>query len=214
MRFTDFINKNNVPNVVLEFTKNRKVRAITKYHHSGDLVYDIDNMFILKISTYSRRLLEEKIINDQLESTNFFSKSVIYVESDKYCYYIKTKLKGTSLISKINNPKLLIKLLKEALELCHGINPELISVKNPESIGKVFVHGDFCLPNILVYRNKVSGFIDTSQSGLGDPWVDYAWCIWSFEYNLGTNEYTNDLLETLGITFDEEKYNYYTNIDD
>lgn len=59
---------------------------------------------------------------------------------------------------------------------------------------------------------KISGFIDTEASGIGDPWMDYAWCIWSFEYNLGTKEYTALLLERLGIEFDAEKYERYTKI--
>ena len=75
----------------------------------------------------------------------------------------------------------------------------------------MFVHGDMCLPNVLAIGDEVSGIIDTESCGLGDPWIDYAWCIWSFEYNMGTKEYTPILLEKLGIEFDEEKYKQYIN---
>ena len=71
------------------------------------------------------------------------------------------------------------------------------------------IHGDFCLPNILVKDNKITGFIDLGDSGIGDPWFDYAWCIWSLEYNLKTNKYTQVLLDKLGIEFDREKYLKY-----
>ena len=76
--------------------------------------------------------------------------------------------------------------------------------------GNTLIHGDFCLPNILVKDNKVVGFIDLADGGVGDIWYDYAWCIWSFEYNLKTKEYTNELLKELNIIFDEEKFLKYT----
>ena len=75
----------------------------------------------------------------------------------------------------------------------------------------MFVHGDMCLPNVLATGDEVSGIIDTESCGLGDSWIDYAWCIWSFEYNMGTKEYTPILLEKLGIEFDEKKYKQYIN---
>jgi aminoglycoside phosphotransferase len=45
---------------------------------------------------------------------------------------------------------------------------------------------------------------------VGDPWRDYAWCIWSLEYNTGSKTYTPLLLKKLGIAFDEDKYRKYT----
>ena len=77
-------------------------------------------------------------------------------------------------------------------------------------IGNKYI--DFCLPNILVRYNKVMGFIDTEASGIGDPWMDYAWCIWSFVYDLGTKQYTPLLLNALGIEFNQEKFDYYTRV--
>jgi kanamycin kinase/aminoglycoside 3'-phosphotransferase-3 len=74
----------------------------------------------------------------------------------------------------------------------------------------VLSHGDFCLPNILVKDDMVVGFIDLEAAGVGDIWCDYAWCIWSLEYNTGTNKYTNQLLKELNIVFDEEKFLKYT----
>ena len=64
---------------------------------------------------------------------------------------------------------------------------------------------------IIVKDDKVVGFIDLGDSGIGDPWRDYAWSIWSLEYNLKTNKYTNLLLEKLNIKFDKEKFDRYIN---
>lgn len=73
------------------------------------------------------------------------------------------------------------------------------------------IHGDYCLPNILVKNGKINGFVDLGSAGVGDPWRDYAWAIWSLEYNLGIKEYTPLLLEKLGIEFNQEKYDEYIN---
>lgn len=34
----------------------------------------------------------------------------------------------------------------------------------------VFSHGDYCLPNIFINQNKVSGFIDLGRSGIADKY--------------------------------------------
>ena len=81
--------------------------------------------------------------------------------------------------------------------------------KSNDSIGNDFTHGDLCLPNIYFDEdNEFLGFIDLSGAGFGDKWLDYAWMLWSLEYNLGTKEYHNILLEKLNIKFNEEKYNF------
>src|SRR5260370_34572936 len=40
--------------------------------------------------------------------------------------------------------------------------------------GHVLVHGDYCLPNVLVMDGVLTGLIDVGQTGLGDPRVDLA----------------------------------------
>ena len=79
-----------------------------------------------------------------------------------------------------------------------------------DSTGHDFIHGDLCLPNIYVDDDdQFLGFIDLGNSGKGDVWYDYAWVLWSLEYNLKTNKYNEILLQKLQIEFDEEKYNQY-----
>ena len=104
----------------------------------------------------------------------------------------------------------LAQLLADGLHRVHAVDISVCDIFNQDSVGDCFVHGDFCLPNILAKGDQVSGFIDTEAAGIGDPWMDYAWCIWSFEYNLGTKEYTHLLLSKLGIAFDKEKFALYT----
>lgn len=212
MRFKDFQKNNNVPEEILKIINNKKVRAINKAHTSGDYVFNINNEYILKISIDKDKLLREKIVNDELLNKLPLSKSIIFIEKEKFYYYLKTKVIGTPLVNFISKPKQVIKLLKEAFNLLQSVDTSNIKLINNDSVGDKLVHGDFCLPNILIYNKKVSGFIDVEAMGLGDPWIDYAWSIWSLEYNLKSKEYTKDLLKELGIEFNQELYNKYIEI--
>jgi len=51
--------------------------------------------------------------------------------------------------------------------------------------GRVFIHGDYCLPNVLVVDGRLTGLVDVGRSGLGDPNVDLAAGLWTLHYNFG-----------------------------
>jgi aminoglycoside phosphotransferase len=51
--------------------------------------------------------------------------------------------------------------------------------------GSVLVHGDYCLPNVLVSDGRLSGLIDVGGSGVGNPEIDLAAGVWSLQYNFG-----------------------------
>ena len=212
MRYIEFRKKYNIPKEILTIIKDKKVRAINKAHRSGDYVYNINNEYILKISLDKDKLLREKVVNDELENKLPLSKTILFIEKDNLYYYLKTKVTGTPLVNFINKPKQVIKLLKEAFILLQSVDTSNIKLINKDSVGNKLVHGDFCLPNILIHNNKVSGFIDVEAMGIGDPWIDYSWCIWSLEYNLKSKEYTEDLLKELDIEFNQELYNKYIEI--
>lgn len=63
---------------------------------------------------------------------------------------------------------------------------------------EVLLHGDYCLPNILLDRWKFSGFIDLGDSGMGDRHMDILWGVWTLMFNLGTPRYTRRFLDAYG----------------
>lgn len=63
--------------------------------------------------------------------------------------------------------------------------------------GNVLVHGDYCLPNVLVQDGKLSALIDVGGAGLGNPEVDLAAGVWTLQYNFGDG-FARDFLDAYG----------------
>jgi kanamycin kinase len=60
------------------------------------------------------------------------------------------------------------------------------------------LHGDYCLPNILLNDWEFSGFIDLGNGGVGDRHVDLFWGAWTLGFNLGTDAYRDRFFDAYG----------------
>lgn len=60
------------------------------------------------------------------------------------------------------------------------------------------VHGDYCLPNILMKNWRFTGFIDVGCGGLGDRHMDLFWGSWSLGFNLKDNSWGQRFLDAYG----------------
>ncbi len=60
------------------------------------------------------------------------------------------------------------------------------------------LHGDYCLPNIILNNWKFSGFIDVDSGGVGDRHVDLFWGMWSLHFNLRTDKYSERFKDAYG----------------
>lgn len=180
---------------------------------SEDEVYIFEDKYILKVSKDKKRLINEKERIDFLGKCDIpCSESICYLEENDKYYYLRTCIKGYSLIDKRfkENPELLVDILVNVIKVLRNIDRFNCPFKSKDNIGKDFVHGDLCLPNIYVdENNNFAGFIDLDNSGLGDKWYDYSWLLWSLQYNLKTDKYNKLLLDKLGLEFDSKKYNEY-----
>lgn len=94
--------------------------------------------------------------------------------------------------------------------------------KNRPTVEPIFIHGDYCLPNVFLKDGQVEGFIDLGKAGVGDKWFDIALCYRSLKHNFdGTyggkvyKDFNPDMLfEKLGIEPEWDKINYYILLDE
>ena len=60
------------------------------------------------------------------------------------------------------------------------------------------LHGDYCLPNIILNDWRFSGFIDLDNGGVGDRHVDIFWATWTLYWNLHTHDYRERFIDAYG----------------
>lgn len=81
-----------------------------------------------------------------------------------------------------------------------------VVLKNKQRLkSDVLLHGDYCLPNIMLDNWKFSGFIDLGNSGVGDRHIDLFWGAWTLNFNLNTEQYRDRFFDAYGrqdIDFD------------
>ena len=70
---------------------------------------------------------------------------------------------------------------------------------------EVLIHGDYCLPNVILRDFKVTSFIDLGNGGVGDRHVDLFWGAWSLWFNLKTNAYKDRFFDAYGKDKIEEE---------
>ena len=68
----------------------------------------------------------------------------------------------------------------------------------PALKSEVLLHGDYCLPNVILQDWRLSGFIDLGNGGIGDRHIDLLWGIWTLNYNLKTTKWTSRFLDAYG----------------
>ena len=69
----------------------------------------------------------------------------------------------------------------------------------------VLLHGDYCLPNIMLKDWAFSGFIDLGNGGVGDRHVDLFWGAWTLNFNLKTDAYRDRFFDAYGRDRVEEE---------
>ena len=63
---------------------------------------------------------------------------------------------------------------------------------------EVLLHGDYCLPNVMLDDWRFSGFIDVGNGGTGDRHVDLFWGAWTLNFNLKTDKYRERFFDAYG----------------
>jgi kanamycin kinase len=95
------------------------------------------------------------------------------------------------------------------VEMLNEVPAKRIDLKLLDTIGysasdNVLIHGDYCLPNIVMDHFSFTGFIDLGSGGIGDRHHDLYWGIWTLNYNLKTDKYKDIYLDAYGRSDVEE----------
>ena len=62
----------------------------------------------------------------------------------------------------------------------------------------VLIHGDYCLPNIMLDSWHLSGYIDVGNGGVGDRHIDLFWGAWTLNFNLKTDKFRDLFFDAYG----------------
>jgi kanamycin kinase len=69
------------------------------------------------------------------------------------------------------------------------------------------LHGDYCLPNVILDDWRFCGFVDLDSGGVGDRHVDLFWATWTLGFNLKTDRYRGRFIDAYGRgKVDEEMF--------
>ena len=93
-------------------------------------------------------------------------------------------------------PSAVARRLGEILRDIHAVDAAGCTFGRPGK-GHVLIHGDYCLPNVLVEDGRLSGLIDLGGAGLGDPQDDLAAGVWTLQYNYGPG-HAREFLDAYG----------------
>lgn len=90
-----------------------------------------------------------------------------------------------------------------------------LSETRPLAEDLVFTHGDYCLPNVILKDDHVSGFVDLGRAGIADRYQDLALAVRSLKYNLGAGELVELFLREYGLReIAADKIEFYILLDE
>ena len=142
---------------------------------------------------------------------------VVAFHSAEKDYLVLEEAKGNDLTHHLDDPETVCRVLAKSLRLLHASSVEGVpssdkfiqygEAKGAKSLKMdTFIHGDACLPNVIIDGTDFQAFVDTGLAGIGDRHIDLYWALWSLEYNFKTDHYSGLFKDLYGRNeIDEEK---------
>lgn len=171
---------------------------------SAQVLYS-DLGYYVKISEKDK-LKKEAAMAGMFERMGIGVNVISYLSHEKD-YMVTKCAKGEDALHYLDNPKRLCEVLAETMKYLHSssitdipVSPcmEIYVALEKNLKQDTLIHGDFCLPNIILDNWKFNSFIDVGLAGVGDKHIDIYWVLWSLQYNLKTDKYTDYFLDLYG----------------
>ncbi len=167
------------------------------------VLYTAKGYYIKMAPKYS--LKREAEIGRKLHEKGLCAKIEQYISTDKD-YMVTLPATGRDATHFLDNPKKLCIALAEGMKYLHSLPVDDIAVSPSMKFYDTdnnlnydcFIHGDYCLPNIMLENYEFKMFIDMGLAGKGDRHVDVFWVLWSLWFNLKTDKYTDYFLDLYG----------------
>ena len=176
----------------------------------------------LKISAKGT-LEREYRMTEFLHAHQMAPRVMEYTDDDTHDYLLTAAVQGTDGVDPdhINDPEQLAAAFGHHLRRLHelpltgcpypgrsaeirqealdsGIPASLLEELTYVPVDNVIIHGDYCLPNVIMENYHLRGFIDTGYGGIGDRNYDIYWGLWTLQYNLDTEQYHDIFLDAYG----------------
>ena len=173
--------------------------------HSGATVLYSDKGYYIKIDEKGNLFRESEMIA-LFSKMGMGAEFVSYISEEKD-YLVTKAIAGEDATHWLDDPKLLCEVLAEAMKQLHETSVNDVPVspcmdaykESGEQMNcNTMIHGDFCLPNIMIKDGSFEAFIDVGLAGVGDHHIDLFWALWSLEYNLKTDKYRDYFLDLYG----------------
>lgn len=209
-----------VPSPIREYLVNAKIYDSSCSEDARTLLVEGKVRAYLKISKRGSLGREEKMTSF-LSRYQIAPKAIAY-ESDVENDFLLTEAvsgeDGTARIH-IDYPKKLAAAFGENLRMLHSLSTEgcpfqnrTAEMLNETSHGKddmfadlrkaavddVVIHGDYCLPNMIMDDFTFKAFIDLGNGGIGDRHYDIYWGLWTLGFNFKTSAYNDIFLDAYG----------------
>jgi len=187
------------------------------------LFIDADGGYFLKKS--AKGSLKNEAVMTKYFHKKGLSAEVLRYFSDEFDWLMTRKIYGNDCVAEkyMTRPEHLCDKMAELLRNLHSVDFEdcpinrnetflqfaakyakteedLRNIKVARSLLKTeaLLHGDFCLPNIILNDWQFSGFIDLDCAGFGDIHHDIYWATWTLKYNLKTDKYRQRFYNAYG----------------
>ncbi len=190
---------------------------MTRYFHSKGLAAKVVEYLIVREQAW---LLTEKIRGDNCTTARYLDQPERLCDTIAEQLALLHSLDHTGCPVPNHTERYLFRAAQnyQAGRYDHSWFPESQDYSTPEEAYTIMktkdhllktdtlLHGDYCLPNIILDDWKFSGFIDLDSGGVGDRHVDLFWGAWTLNFNLKTDQYRQRFFDAYGRDkIDEER---------